>query len=497
MENSTNARAIFDKGCEYLENGQTDKAVIALQEAAELFDKDNDLAGYARAINAIGVTYAEVGNEALAIEHYMKGLARVRKEKGVGISHLFYNNIGVRYQELGDYQTSIRYFIKAEEDLLALGPITADTARWFVGCYLNTGISYWHTENYLYSELYLYKAKNTANDFDIHVHDFSIEIMFARLYCSIGNYEYAKVKVPQLMEFLEKTNEIIQDYTQDVMELLSLLEEIKEFEMMGQVLERFEAVAKKTDYPQLNLTVLVYKMRYYKAIGDIARFEDACIDHAKYFMEVRHREAEENAVALNVKMELGRLEDDEKEANRLAEEDALTGLKNRYALTKQSKDICERCADARVSIVVGIIDVDFFKEYNDTYGHIEGDDVLRAVAGILRESVVADSQIYRYGGDEFLIIAGQSFYSDAIRFAENIKSKLEALEIPSGNGAEGKFVTVSQGYYTLYPQGTDDFKKIIEEADSLLYRAKRQGKNRYLIKEKANDDNLERGSDNV
>ncbi|MBR4795614.1 MAG: GGDEF domain-containing protein, partial [Lachnospiraceae bacterium] len=140
---------------------------------------------------------------------------------------------------------------------------------------------------------------------------------------------------------------------------------------------------------------------------------------------------------------------------------------------------------------------DFFKEYNDTYGHIEGDDVLRAVAGILKESVVADSQIYRYGGDEFLIIAGQSFYSDAIRFAENIKSKLEALEIPSGNGAEGKFVTVSQGYYTLYPQGTDDFKKIIEEADSLLYRAKRQGKNRYLIKEKANDDNLERGSDNV
>ena len=154
MENSTNARAIFDKGCEYLEGVQTDKAVIALQEAAELFDKDNDLVGYARAINAIGVTYSEVGNEALAIEYYMKGLARVRKEKGVGISHLFYNNIGARYQELGDYQTSIRYFVMAEEDLLALGPITENTARWFVGCYPPSASTGSRSDPYAYPPLY-------------------------------------------------------------------------------------------------------------------------------------------------------------------------------------------------------------------------------------------------------------------------------------------------------------------------------------------------------
>ena len=208
------------------------------------------------------------------------------------------------------------------------------------------------------------------------------------------------------------------------------------------------------------------------------------MDHADWYIRMRHKEAEENAIALNVKMELGKAEADEKEANRIAEEDTLTGLKNRYALSKQIKDICVRCADARVSIVVGIVDVDFFKEYNDTYGHVEGDEVLRNVAQVLEKSITCDKQIYRYGGDEFLIIAGQSFYDDAVRFAESISRNLAELKIPSGEGATEKYVTVSQGYYSLYPQGTDDFKKIVEEADALLYKAKRQGKNSYLVRDK-------------
>ncbi|MCR5344557.1 MAG: GGDEF domain-containing protein [Lachnospiraceae bacterium] len=488
MVNSDNAKILMEKGFEYMDEGQFDKAIVALEEAADIYDKDGDLAGYTRAINGVGVAYAEGGNEAIAVEYYMRGLARVRKEKAVGLSHLFYNNIGTRYQELRDYQTSIKYFILSEEDLVATGPINENTASWFVGCYLNLGISYWHTGNYLYSELYLYKARDVANDFNIHKHDFANEIMFARLYCSIGNAEYARVKVPQLLKYLDLSSETIQEYHQDVQELMSLLEEIKEYDVMKQVLERFEIVAGKVNSPQVNLRLSIYKMKYYSLIGNQEEYEKACIDHADYYMQVRKKEEEENIIAINVKLEIGQVEEDQKEANRIAEEDALTGVKNRYALSKQYKDICVRCAEARTSIVVGIIDVDFFKEYNDTYGHVDGDEVLRKVANVLKTTISPDSQIYRYGGDEFLIIAGQSFYNDALRFAEAVKQKLSEIMIPSGEGATEKYVTVSQGYYTLYPQATDDFKKIVEEADALLYKAKRQGKNAYLVKDKGKGD---------
>jgi len=484
METTNSAKSLFERGLLFLGDGQTDRAIVAFEEAADIYEKSNDITGFTRAINGIGVAYAEAGNEAIAIEYYMEGLARARKERKVGISHLFYNNIGTLYQDLRDYKTSIKYFLMSEEDLISTGPITPETAKWFIGCYLNLGMSYWHVGNYLYSELYLYKSQKVAEDFDNHSHDFAIEVMFARLYSSIGNSAYVKDKLPQLIDYLDSFSETNQEYQQDVQELIALLQEIKEYDMMKHVIDRFEAAAKKVDSPAMNLRLQIYKIIYYESIGDDANMQDACIDHAKYYMQVRRKEADENAITLSVKMELGQAEEDRKEANRIAEEDALTGLKNRYALSKQAKDFCVRCADARVSIVVGIVDVDFFKEYNDTYGHIDGDEVLRKIAKVLIQSINPDSQVYRYGGDEFLIIAGQSFYEDAVRFAEEVKKNLEELAIPSGTGAKYEHVTVSQGYYTLYPQGNDDFKKIMGEADALLYKAKRQGKNCYLIRDK-------------
>ena len=153
MEKTNSAKSLFDKGARFLGEGQTDRAIVAFEEAADLYERNNDIAGYTRALNGIGVAYAEAGNEAIAIEYYMDGLARARKEKKIGISHLFYNNIGTLYQNLKDYSTSIRYFLMAEEDLIAGGPITPDRAKWFVGCYLNLGLSYWHVGNYLYAEL--------------------------------------------------------------------------------------------------------------------------------------------------------------------------------------------------------------------------------------------------------------------------------------------------------------------------------------------------------
>ena len=85
MENTDNGTVLLDRGFEFLGAGETDKAVVALEEAAEYFDKKGNLAGYTRAINGVGVAYAEAGNEAVAIEYYMRGLARARKEKAVGL----------------------------------------------------------------------------------------------------------------------------------------------------------------------------------------------------------------------------------------------------------------------------------------------------------------------------------------------------------------------------------------------------------------------------
>jgi diguanylate cyclase (GGDEF)-like protein len=158
--------------------------------------------------------------------------------------------------------------------------------------------------------------------------------------------------------------------------------------------------------------------------------------------------------------------------------DSLTGLLNNLASKKQLEMEVGRAQRYFRSVSILMLDVDSFKEFNDTYGHPQGDQLLVMLARILRSSVRTVDHVGRYGGEEFIIILPETGRSDAQILAERIRAAVAAQWFRVGEGQEAR-TTVSIGV-AGYPDDAMDAEQLLQHADDALYRAKRSGRNRVL-----------------
>lgn len=121
-----------------------------------------------------------------------------------------------------------------------------------------------------------------------------------------------------------------------------------------------------------------------------------------------------------------------------------------------------------------LIDVDKFKQINDTWGHNTGDDVLRKVAGAFYEHVRTSDFVFRYGGDEFLILLTEANEADTLRIAERVRSRVEKIKVSAPNGEN---IPLSLSIGAAMFSGHPDYERLIQLADEALYGAKRRGRN--------------------
>jgi diguanylate cyclase (GGDEF)-like protein/PAS domain S-box-containing protein len=162
----------------------------------------------------------------------------------------------------------------------------------------------------------------------------------------------------------------------------------------------------------------------------------------------------------------------------LSTTDGLTGLANRRKFNEVGQNEWQRALRKQEPLAVAMIDIDYFKDYNDHYGHQAGDQCLHAVAQTLLIGLRGGGDfIARYGGEEFIIILpGQ----DARRVGDVLKrlrSKVEALALPHAASKIADIVTFSAGYKTVVPQKDSTLSALVEMADQNLYHAKRNGRN--------------------
>jgi diguanylate cyclase (GGDEF)-like protein len=157
--------------------------------------------------------------------------------------------------------------------------------------------------------------------------------------------------------------------------------------------------------------------------------------------------------------------------------DSLTGLANRRALDERLLREWHRPAQ-REPIALLMIDVDFFKEYNDRYGHLAGDDCLRALASVLAgRGLRAGDFIARFGGEEFAVIAPGTRLPEAVALAEDLRSQVEAQGIVHPLSPCG-VLTITIGVATLLANANGGPLDLLNAADRALYRAKNAGRNR-------------------
>jgi diguanylate cyclase (GGDEF)-like protein/PAS domain S-box-containing protein len=161
--------------------------------------------------------------------------------------------------------------------------------------------------------------------------------------------------------------------------------------------------------------------------------------------------------------------------------DGLMQIPNRRAFDRQILQEWSRALRERVNLSFLMIDIDFFKKYNDTYGHRQGDELLKTAGDVFRKSLKRTTDfIARLGGEEFgvLLYATNSYQANII--AEKIRKNVESEIIVMPNGEQTKF-TVSIGICTMIPHIDLKLTSIVEEADKALYKAKQNGRNRVWI----------------
>ena len=201
-------------------------------------------------------------------------------------------------------------------------------------------------------------------------------------------------------------------------------------------------------------------------IGDLEK----CLIGAERVTTLQRQIVAQNA-------ELQRLNND---LARAARTDALTGLGNRLRLREQLQQLRDMIRRYGPEYSVAMCDVDNFKRFNDRYGHVAGDDVLRSIGSAITRACRTTDLAFRYGGEEIAILLPDP--PDAAGVAiERLRAAVEALAIPHAGNDDVGVVTLSAGVAPLLPVAGEDLEAMLRTADAALYDAKRLGRNRVVV----------------
>ncbi|HZV80680.1 MAG TPA: diguanylate cyclase [Geobacteraceae bacterium] len=179
-----------------------------------------------------------------------------------------------------------------------------------------------------------------------------------------------------------------------------------------------------------------------------------------------------------------RLEEANRKLQHLSSRDGLTGLANRHAGNDFLSREWLRAIREKKEFSVIMVDIDFFKLFNDSRGHLEGDECLKMVANALQKGMHRPADLLvRYGGEEFMALLPDTGVEGALIVGIAMKEQVAALELSHGSSAVSPHVTVSIGIASTSPGENMPVERLIAEADRALYRAKQEGRNRICVSE--------------
>jgi diguanylate cyclase (GGDEF)-like protein/PAS domain S-box-containing protein len=166
---------------------------------------------------------------------------------------------------------------------------------------------------------------------------------------------------------------------------------------------------------------------------------------------------------------------------RLSRTDGLTGLKNRRTFDELLYEEWRRGIRGKYPLSLMMVDVDFFKKFNDRYGHLKGDECLKLLASVLRNVAQRPGDVVaRFGGEEFIILLPMIDLKDTVAIAERIRLQVESLKFPNESSKISSYLTISIGVASSIPNRKTSSTELIQHADEALYQAKEEGRNRVI-----------------
>lgn len=444
--------------------------------------------GYvAMANNMLGIVSLNRGNAPFALDYFIKAISICEDYSLPDIEWMIHMNLGSLYLNIEEYQKSISHTEIAYRYLIDHKSIDGFTES-YTAILLGMGRAYLKLDR---DDRCLEIEKKLKTDCLPFLNDMDrivIYCFFARVHQAIGEDEARDYWIDMVNNHASTSMPIL-DVFDDFYDYLQMLLSIEKYDDFFKAYTVLDDLTKHTSIKNLERKLLTLKIRYYRRVGQIEEYKIASVLYFELseFMERENRLMVSNMIVMrNSYMELTQINKKVEEKNtflqKRSETDPLTGMYNRLKLNEYSEEAFEKALINRSSIAVEILDIDFFKQYNDNYGHQEGDNCIRFIAGRLLEFAKEEGIFAaRYGGDEFVVI-----YEGLSR--EMVEAKANELrDAIYQERWEHKFsltddiVTISQGICYGIPERDASMFAYLQGADKMLYEVKQQSRNAIKI----------------
>ena len=436
--------------------------------------------------NIMAILYVTQGDELLALDYYYQALDLARAHKDYNQIAVLYNNIGALLYNVGKQTEAADYFEKAwkmsqkgeDEGIYDRRQLILNISHKFI----EDG-QYQKAKEYLDENL----AKFHEGEACAPVTEIGMINTYATVYYHLKDYESVR-KLGN--ELLDKLDEMFGDaeVIKDLLGIAQYLIKMGELDIAKRLLQHVEHTCEKLELFQDCLYLWETWIQFY----EIQKDDEALYRCYEKYYEIRQRiKAEMNqtiatALANRQQLEYQReanrqLSADNKALIQKSETDELTGISNRYGLNKQFVKWSKLAQVKNQPICMGLFDIDYFKTYNDRYGHLNGDVCLQTVARILKETAGDTYFAARYGGDEFIVLGINKTDDEIVSFADQLFERIQNERMSFKAHPSSDYMTISMGIVNRVLPAGYRISDMVHEADEILYQVKKSGKNRYRL----------------
>lgn len=462
-----------------INNGRLEECLSYLNESIRCMGGTAQESELCRCYHVSGVVAQAQNNLVLAMEHYERARIYAKQHNRRFIYCLAVSNVANTYSSLGSYESAITEYEECLREMKLLGAFDYNQENMY--CRMLAGYGYCLVMSNRMSE-----AEQVAEDVNtllaentyIAAVELTAYVFLAYFFYKKGNESSAVAYTEQAVQVVMKSDNIVADFD-TIYKLLKYLVTVEKYKELQLVLVRMEpqvAIARNEGFL---LQLLLYRLQY--CSDSMSREE--FLGYAQNFFSLKTKyEFSENNQVLRIMKMRNKLRQIEEEQTRLMAEntrliyqtqhDELSGLYNKRHLNRHMEEVFEEAMRKGIPLGVMFVDIDYFKEMNDHYGHQKGDECIVTIAEAIKSCMPEDFAA-RYGGDEFVVITlGQSKEYVEER-AQMLANCIRSKAIPNQDSPNG-IVTVTIGGAHAIPHKPNKMWDFLSAADETLYRQKNE-----------------------
>lgn len=481
-DNELLAFAYFYQGEAYYVLNEVELMFQTMAQSVTYLTDTNQWELLARAYNIMAIASINRGHAPVALDYYLTALKYADEHGITSVICSIHINLGYLYMQNEIYEEALHHFDDAYEIYSKSADKEEQIGR-LIMIYVNFANCYMLCENMEDAGRYVKHLITECSSYFNNMDYVYVDCMMSRYYHLCGEYTKRDETIEDILNRFGEQLPIL-DIVDDLYALCELLLEIEKYEVFMKIINELEPVVSHTGMINLYRRFVELKIKYYEMLGDKENYLQTA---AHFFKLVSQMEEESHAMIANmihVRTALENAQKSRKKAEemneiltRKSETDPLTGLANRYSMTETFQTMLDECKEKHKLFAVEILDIDYFKQYNDTYGHQAGDECIQKISALIKKVQGENINCFRYGGDEFIILYSGLDAQTVLHKAEKLRKDIMDLHIEHVYSTFSSIATISQGICLAVPAEGDESLEFLHMADDYLYHVKKQERN--------------------